>query len=94
MTSITPLRRGVLAKTNASFTRWIKFFYQRKPHNLCPKCFIIKHTKGACSAATEYLVKAHNNPYFLGANNVAVKKKVGERKVVGTVPNFQKKKLV
>ncbi|XP_026440651.1 uncharacterized protein LOC113339624 [Papaver somniferum] len=37
-----------------------------KPHKICPKCYIINHTKGACKAAADYLVKTHAKPHFFG----------------------------
>lgn len=60
------MRRGVVEITNAGSTRWIKFFYKKHPHKICPNNYILNHTKGACKAASDYLVKAHAKLHYFG----------------------------
>ncbi|XP_026450427.1 uncharacterized protein LOC113350496 [Papaver somniferum] len=64
-----PLRRGVKTITNAGITRWIKFFYERRPSGICTECYVIKHYRGACRDASIFLAKAHEKPYFFGKEN-------------------------
>ncbi|XP_026410606.1 uncharacterized protein LOC113305823 [Papaver somniferum] len=69
-----PLRRGVMAKTNAGSTRWINFFYEKQPHKICPNCYILNHNKDVCKAAADYLTKAHAKPHYFGELNIGATK--------------------
>ncbi|XP_026443846.1 uncharacterized protein LOC113343999 [Papaver somniferum] len=89
-----PLRRGDLAKTDVRYTRWINFFYEKQPHNICPHCYIIKHTQGACKEAAEFFIKAHNKPYYFGIKTVTGKKKSGEENSAANISIMQKQRVI
>ncbi|KAI3913805.1 hypothetical protein MKW92_018085, partial [Papaver armeniacum] len=63
---LTPLRRGILAVNSAGNTKWIRFYYEKQPHKICPKCFVLKHSNKACDAAAKFLELAHQKPHFFG----------------------------
>ncbi|XP_026416606.1 uncharacterized protein LOC113312051 [Papaver somniferum] len=71
-----PLRKGVMSKTNAGSTRWIKLFYEKQPHKICPSCYILNHTKEACKAVVDYLAKAHDKPHYFGELKIGARKKI------------------
>lgn len=44
-----PLFRGGWWNTRAGGVPWVRYHWERQPHNLCPKCLTIFHEKEECS---------------------------------------------
>lgn len=66
-----PMRRGVKCSTNAGVTKWQQYIFDRQPKSICIECYIVNHSKKACPAATLFLKKAPEKPYFVGkVNNI------------------------
>lgn len=61
----TPLRRGILAVTATGHTRWVRFYYEKQPHNLCLECYVLDHSKKDCKKRAEDLVGIHALPVTL-----------------------------
>ncbi|XP_026434565.1 uncharacterized protein LOC113332106 [Papaver somniferum] len=83
---LKPLRRGALAITAAGVTKWVKFYYEKQPRKLCPKCNIINHCEGACKAAIEYVEALHKHPLPFGGVG-RLKKSLTARTSASSTPN-------
>lgn len=58
-----PLRRGTLAIIVVGITRWVRYFYEKQPHKVCPNFYVINLSSKKMFSLVE---AAHKNPHNFG----------------------------
>ncbi|RZC43960.1 hypothetical protein C5167_036912 [Papaver somniferum] len=61
-----PLFRGGWWNTRAGGVTWVRYHWERQPHNLCPHCWTIDHNQEECATVAHDLkVRRYTNEEYI-----------------------------